>query len=115
MPIRQAKEHDYSIDAAGSCYGAWDLHGRPADPARGLPLAAEFHTSYNASGYYDATLGPEVCWVENAAGFSPPQLVRSARPWWVFPERARHTILKHNAVHVGSAPFDQTEPHPINR
>ena len=99
MPIRQAKEHDYSIDAAGSCYGAWALHGRPADPARGLPLAAEFHTSYNASGYYDATLGPEVCWVENAAGFSPPQ----------------HTILKYNAVHVGSAPFDQTEPHPINR
>ena len=58
------------------------------DP-RGLVLAAEFHASYNASGYFDATLGPEVCWVENADGFSPPRLVRSARPWWVYPERGR--------------------------
>ncbi len=56
---------------------------------RGFAMAVEFHTTYNASGYYDATLGPEVCWVENADGFSPPQLLRSARPWWVFPERAR--------------------------
>ena len=33
------------------------------DP-RGLVLAAEFHASYNASGNFDANLGPEVCWVE---------------------------------------------------
>lgn len=85
--------------AAGLEHPGAELPSRPPEDAKqvriletdpkGRNMAAEFHSTYDASGYYDATLGPEVCWVENADGFSPPRLVRSARPWWVYPERAR--------------------------
>ncbi len=59
-----------------------------ADP-RGYTMAVEFHDRYDSNGFYDALAGEEVCWVANGDGFSKPQLVRSAMPWWVFPERAR--------------------------
>jgi hypothetical protein len=57
------------------------------DP-RGLVMAVEWYPHYDASGFYDALNGGHVCWVRNSSGFSQPYLVRSAQPWFVYPERA---------------------------
>ncbi|MCX8157921.1 MAG: hypothetical protein N3J91_16025 [Verrucomicrobiae bacterium] len=57
------------------------------DP-RGLVMAVEFETQYNAEGFYDARAGGHVCWVRNREGWSRPWLVTSAQPWWVSPETA---------------------------
>ena len=55
-----------------------------ADP-RGLVMAVEFESRYDANGFYDARAGGHVCWVKNADGWSKPWLVTAARPWWVSP------------------------------
>ena len=55
---------------------------------RGRVMAVEFVGHHDASGFYDATLGPEVCWVVTPQGTSKPVLVRSAQPWWIYPDRA---------------------------
>lgn len=55
---------------------------------RGLVMAVEFRAHYGASGFYDARAGGQVCWVKNSDGLSRPWLVRSAQPWWVYPEKA---------------------------
>jgi hypothetical protein len=57
------------------------------DP-RGFVIAVEWHPHYDASGFFDALNGGHVCWVRNSHGFSQPYLVRSAQPWFVYPERA---------------------------
>ncbi len=57
------------------------------DP-RGFVIAVEWHPYYDASGFFDALNGGHVCWVRNSHGFSQPYLVRSAQPWFVYPERA---------------------------
>ena len=57
--------------------------------ARGLVMAVAFYDHYHAGGFYDATAGAQVCWVKNGDGFSKPWLVRSAKAWWVHPDRAR--------------------------
>jgi hypothetical protein len=74
------------------------LPGEPPDGARrlrvlsrderGLVMAVEFSGQYHAGGFYDARAGHQVVWVKNAAGFSKPRLVRSADPWFVYPENA---------------------------
>ncbi|MEJ7612027.1 Pectate lyase superfamily protein [Candidatus Fervidibacteria bacterium JGI MDM2 SSWTFF-3-K9] len=56
------------------------------DP-RGLVMAVEWHPHYDASGFFDALNGGHVCWVRNSHGFSQPYLVKSAQPWFVYPER----------------------------
>lgn len=55
-----------------------------ADP-RGLVMAVESESHYNASGFYDARAGGHVCWVKNADGWSKPRRITTARPWWVSP------------------------------
>jgi len=55
---------------------------------RGLVMAVEFYRHFHAGGFYDARAGDTVCWVTNGDGCSKPWLVRSARPWWVYPEKA---------------------------
>jgi hypothetical protein len=48
---------------------------------RGMVMAVEFVPHHDASGFYDAELGPEVCWIITPEGCSRPLLVRSAQPW----------------------------------
>jgi hypothetical protein len=55
---------------------------------RGLVMAVEFYGHFHAGGFYDARAGEAVCWVTNGDGCSKPWLVRSARPWWAYPEKA---------------------------
>ncbi len=55
---------------------------------RGLVMAVEWFPHHDASGFFDALNGSHVCWVRNQDGFSPPFLVRSTQPWFVYPERA---------------------------
>jgi hypothetical protein len=55
--------------------------------ARGLVMAVAYYGHYGAQGFYDARAGKDVCWVGNGEGWSRPCLVKSARPWWVSPER----------------------------
>lgn len=55
---------------------------------RGLVMAVEWHPHFDASGFFDALNGPDICWVRNSDGFSRPYLVHSAQPWFVYPERA---------------------------
>ncbi len=57
------------------------------DP-NGLVMAVEWFPHYDASGFYDALNGPHVGWVRTPNGTSPPFLVRSAQPWFVYPEQA---------------------------
>jgi hypothetical protein len=58
-----------------------------ADP-RGLVLAVESESHYNASGFYDARAGGHVCWIKNSDGWSKPWRITTARPWWVSPAAA---------------------------
>ncbi|MFW5692981.1 MAG: glycosyl hydrolase family 28-related protein, partial [Thermoguttaceae bacterium] len=56
---------------------------------RGFVMAVDFFGQYHAGGFYDARAGHQVVWVKNAAGFSKPRLVRSADPWFAYPEEAQ--------------------------
>jgi len=68
--------------------GAQKLNVLAVEP-RGLVLAVEFYSYYGGDGFYDARAGGPVCWVKNRDGFSHPWLVRSAQPWWVYPEKVQ--------------------------
>ncbi|MBN2138629.1 MAG: hypothetical protein JW720_12550 [Sedimentisphaerales bacterium] len=67
--------------------GAKELKVLAVEP-RGLVMAVDFYSHYNAGGFYDARAGADICWVKNSDGYSKPSLVHSAQPWWVYPERA---------------------------
>jgi len=67
--------------------GARKLNILATEP-RGLVMAVEFYGHYHAGGFYDARAGEQVCWVANGDGCARPWLVRSAQPWWVYPEQA---------------------------
>ena len=79
------RPHDFLPDAPPK--GARNLKVLDVDP-RGLVIAVEFQSHYGAQGFYDARAGQAVCWVGNGGAWSEPRLVKSARPWWVSPERA---------------------------
>jgi hypothetical protein len=67
--------------------GAQKLKVLDVDP-RGLVMAVEYQSHYSAQGFYDARAGKAVCWVGVGGAWSRPRLVKSARPWWVSPEKA---------------------------
>lgn len=67
--------------------GARRLQVLDADP-RGLVLAVESESHYNASGFFDSRAGGHVCWIRNADGWSKPWRITAAQPWWVSPAAA---------------------------
>lgn len=63
-----------------------------SDP-RGLVMAVEFSDDYSINGFYGDRLGDDVVWVKNTDGYSRPYLVKSADPWFVYPEKAEPDAL----------------------
>ena len=57
------------------------------DP-RGQVMAIDFNERYGGESYFDALLGRDAIWVKNEDGWARPWLVRSAEPWFVYPEIA---------------------------
>ena len=57
-----------------------------SDP-RGLIMAVEFSDDYSANGFYGDRVGDDVLWVKNKDGYSKPRLVKSPKPWFVYPEK----------------------------
>ncbi len=54
---------------------------------RGLVMAVEWHPHYDAGGFTDALQGGHIGWVRTPQGLSAPFLVRSAMPWFLYPEQ----------------------------
>ena len=57
-----------------------------SDP-RGLIMAVEFSDDYSPNGFYGDRMGDDVLWIKNLDGYSKPQLVKSPKPWFVYPEK----------------------------
>ena len=57
------------------------------DP-NGLVMAVEFSDEYSSNGFFGDQVGDDVLWVKNRDGYSKPWLVKSARPWFIYPEKA---------------------------
>ena len=57
-----------------------------SDP-RGLVMAVEFSDEYNSNGFFGDRVGDDVIWVKNSDGYSKPWLVKSSKPWFVYPDK----------------------------
>jgi|GEM_PF-1343347 len=63
-----------------------------SDP-RGYVMAVEFSDDYSTNGFYGDRLGDDLLWVKNADGYSKPYLVKSSKPWFVYPEKVEANEL----------------------
>jgi len=57
------------------------------DP-RGLVMAVEFSDEYSSNGFFGDGVGDDVLWVKNRDGYSKPWLIKSSKPWFIYPEKA---------------------------